>query len=271
MPELPEVETTVRGIRSFIENQIIEKVTVRHSKLRWPIEKNIQMILKNTVISSVTRRAKYILINTKKGTIIIHLGMSGSLRIVDSNTVAEKHDYVDIEFSNQFILRFRDPRRFGAFLWTDKPVMNHSLLIHLGPEPLNKQFNAEYLTKQAESRNVAVKVFIMDSKVVVGIGNIYAAEALFIAGINPKRPAKNVSKKEYAKLVVAIKMILRKAIKKGGTTLKDFVNSQGNPGYFALHLKVYGKSGKPCENCNKKLELISLGQRSTVYCPQCQK
>lgn len=270
MPELPEVETTLRGILPHIKDTKISKVTVRHHRLRWPIPQNIDEVIKNQRITDIIRRGKYLLFITPIGTMIMHLGMSGSLRILTQETPPKKHDHLDIEFSNHKILRLTDPRRFGAVLWTTDAPSEHALLKNLGPEPLSRDLTGHYLWQKARKRKIAIKSFIMDSKVVVGVGNIYATEALFAAGINPKKSAGKISEANYELLTEAIKKILKSAIKQGGTTLKDFVNSEGKPGYFSLHLKAYGRSGLPCENCGTKLKEIRLGQRSTVYCPRCQ-
>jgi len=271
MPELPEVETTLKGIEPHVIHQKIMEVTIRHFGLRWPIAANIKQILTHLRIDQLERRGKYLLFKTSKGTLILHLGMSGRLRIVTAETPVQKHDHVDIEFGNHKILRFTDPRRFGAFLWTQEDPAEHELLKHLGPEPLSQDFSGHYLWEKSRSRKVAIKAFIMDSKVVVGVGNIYATEALFAAGIHPKLAAGKISASRYDLLAKEIKKILRSAIKQGGTTLKDFVNSEGKPGYFKLQLKAYGRKGLACVNCGTKMKEIRLGQRSTVYCPTCQK
>lgn len=271
MPELPEVETTLRGIKPYIEHHKIANIIVRHHQLRWPVPHNINKVLKNQTINEISRRGKYLLIRTTEGSIILHLGMSGSLRILTHPTPAQKHDHLDIELTNHKILRLTDPRRFGAFLWTTENPLQHSLLKNLGPEPLSKQFTDQYLWQRAQKRSAPIKSFIMNSQVVVGVGNIYAAEALFAAGIHPKTPAGKINQNRYEALVSAIKKILRAAIKQGGTTLKDFVNSKGQPGYFKFHLKVYGRAGLPCVQCATTLKDTRIGQRSTVYCPKCQK
>lgn len=270
MPELPEVETTLRGIEPHIKHQKIVHVTVRHYGLRWPIPRDIGETLKNQVVEDISRRGKYLLFKTKAGTFILHLGMSGRLRILDEDVPFKKHDHVDILFGNHKVLRFTDPRRFGALLWTPDEVSEHVLLKNLGPEPLTGAFSGKYLWGKSRGRKAPVKSFIMDSKVVVGVGNIYAAEALFAAKIPPKLAAGKLTEARYDALAVEIKKILKSAIKQGGTTLKDFSNSEGKPGYFSVHLKVYGRCGLPCENCGTALKEIRLGQRSTVYCPKCQ-
>lgn len=270
MPELPEVETTRRGIAPHIENNIIEKIVVRNRSLRWPIPTGLDKKLTQKKINSVTRRGKYLLINTDVGTLILHLGMSGSLRIIATNTPVEKHDHFEIQFNNGICLRLRDPRRFGAVLWTQKDPLQHKLLENLGPEPLDSVFTHNHLFEKSRKRKTTVKQFIMDSKVVVGVGNIYASESLFLAGIDPQRLAGTVSKERYQILTKAIKKILRSAIKQGGTTLKDFTSSDGKPGYFKQKLKVYDRKDQPCLVCNNPIKHLSLGQRSTFYCIHCQ-
>jgi formamidopyrimidine-DNA glycosylase len=271
LPELPEVETTRRGIEPHIENNKVSKVILRRKTLRWPITPALSKDLPGETIKSVSRRGKYLLLATKKGCVLIHLGMSGSLRIVDTNRAAAKHDHVDIVFANRKVLRYTDPRRFGCILWDTESIESHPLLISLGPEPLSEEFHTDYLFQKSRTRTVAVKTFIMDSKVVVGVGNIYANESLFLAGINPKRNAGKISKPRYEKLVECIQQVLQQAIDVGGTTLKDFTGSDGEPGYFAQSLHVYGRKGEPCYVCEGTLKEIRQGQRSTVYCSQCQK
>ena len=271
MPELPEVETTRRGIEPHIENNKVSKVILRRKTLRWPITPALSKDLPGETIQSVSRRGKYLLLATQKGCLLIHLGMSGSLRIVESSRAAAKHDHVDVVFANNKVLRYTDPRRFGCILWETEPIEAHPLLASLGPEPLEDNFHTDYLFKKSRRRNIAVKTFIMDSKVVVGVGNIYANESLFLAGISPKRSAGKISKPRYEKLVECIQQVLQQAIDVGGTTLKDFTGSDGEPGYFAQSLHVYGRRGEPCHGCNGTLKEIRQGQRSTVYCPQCQK
>ncbi len=271
MPELPEVETTLRGIQPHIETKKVSKIIVRNHQLRWPVPAQLSAFLADETIHTAKRRGKYILLYTNKGTVILHLGMSGSLRILTQAVPPKKHDHLDFLFTNQTILRYTDPRRFGACLWTEENPALHPLLINLGPEPLEKNFTGKYLSQCGQTKKMPIKSLIMDSKIVVGVGNIYAAEALFAAGINPTSPAKNISQKKYHELVTQIKKILRFAIKKGGTSLKDFVDSNGKPGYFKLQLKVYGREGLPCKSCKTELINVRLGQRATVYCPRCQK
>ncbi len=270
MPELPEVETTRRGITPHLTHQTITKVITRHAQLRWPIPTNLTVELKAKTILEVTRRGKYLLLHFSHGTLIIHLGMSGSLRIVSSKTEVGKHDHFDLMLTNGNVLRFTDPRRFGCILWTNDDPALHVLMQKLGPEPLSSSFNAHYLYEHSRNRKVAIKTFIMNSSVVVGVGNIYANEALFRAGIHPKRSAQIITKDQYLKLVTAIKTVLKEAIKVGGTTLRNFVASDGKPGYFKQQLEVYGRAKLACRKCHTKLREIRIAQRSTVYCPKCQ-
>ncbi len=271
MPELPEVETTRRGIAPHIEGKTVSDLIVRHHQLRWPVPRGLKKRLSGHKINNVSRRAKYLLLRFDHGTLILHLGMSGSLRIIKANTVAEKHDHIDIILNNGKALRLTDPRRFGAVLWTKEQPEQHELLAHLGPEPLGEAFDSDTLYQQSRNRKSSIKQFIMDGKVVVGVGNIYASEALFLAGINPKRIANNVSKARYEKLTAAIKQVLAAAIEQGGTTLRDFVGGDGKPGYFAQQLNVYGRDGEPCHSCGTKIKQITQGQRSSYYCPRCQR
>jgi len=270
MPELPEVETTCRGIAPHIEGKLVTGVIVRQKQLRWPISPEISTILPGLRINNVTRRAKYLLINTDKGTLIIHLGMSGSLRVIDAGISPEKHEHVDIIFGDNTCLRYKDPRRFGCLLWTSATINEHKLIRLLGPEPLSDAFDIDDFYPKAKAKKAPIKSLIMDGRVVVGVGNIYASEALFQAGIHPKRAANNISKKRLKKLIVAIKEILAKAIEQGGTTLKDFVNSEGKPGYFQQTLNVYGRANKLCNTCSTPIKQITIAQRSSFYCHRCQ-
>lgn len=280
MPELPEVETTRKGILPYIEEQTIIDIIIRQPKLRWLISPEIHKA-EGAIIKSVKRRGKYILLEAELdqktiGTVIIHLGMSGSLRVIDAGLTPEKHDHIDIAFDNGKAIRLRDPRRFGAVLWTTSNPLKHKLLRSLGPEPLSQkhiehqEFNAEYLYQQSRNRSVSIKQFIMNAHIVVGVGNIYACESLFKAGISPKRLAGKTSKKRYKKLVEMIKEVLSQAIEQGGTTLRDFVQAEGNPGYFQQKLFVYGRGKQPCLHCDKDIKQIKQGQRSTFYCSNCQ-
>jgi formamidopyrimidine-DNA glycosylase len=270
MPELPEVETTCRGIAPHIEGQTIKQVIIRQPKLRWPVPETLEQTLSGLSIQSVSRRAKYLLLSTASGTMLLHLGMSGSLRLMPPGQTAGKHDHIDFIFNNETVLRFNDPRRFGAVLWTAEPIEDHQLLKNLGPEPLLSDFSGELLCSLSKKRKIAVKSFIMDSRIVVGVGNIYANEALFMAGIQPTRQAGKVSLARYQKLAECIRVVLQQAIQQGGTTLKDFVNEAGKPGYFQQQLKVYGRAGLPCVDCNQPLTETRIANRSTVFCANCQ-
>ncbi len=269
MPELPEVEVSRLGISPWLLNQTINKIIVRDKRLRWPVPDEIFLAEGKTIVN-IRRRAKYLLIDVGDGEIILHLGMSGKLRVIDAAFPSIKHDHIDIVLSNGKCLRFNDPRRFGACLWQPKGE-THTLLSKLGPEPLTDDFDAERLVALSKGKKSPVKTFIMDNDVVVGVGNIYANEALFMSGIDPRRAAGRVSAKRYALLTAAIKEVLAKAIEQGGTTLKDFAQSDGNPGYFAQHLRVYGRAGKECEVCSTEIKSVVIGQRNTFYCPNCQK
>ena len=269
MPELPEVETSRRGIEPHITGSEILKVTIRNRSLRWPVSKSVDRNLTDNHVTSVERRAKYLLINTPTGSAILHLGMSGSVFIVNHGTAAGVHDHVDIDFANGKTLRFRDPRRFGSLHWSRDPL-SHKLLKSLGPEPLGDEFDAEYLWQASRGRRVSVKQFIMNANVVVGVGNIYASEALFLASINPRTAAGRISETRYATLVAAIKDVLGKAIRAGGTTLRDFYGGDGEAGYFQQQLEAYGREGEPCRRCDSPITAITQGQRSTYYCKRCQ-
>ncbi len=270
MPELPEVETTRRGIEPHVNGQKVLSVVTRAKKLRWPIPNQLNKKLSQQVITSVNRRGKYLLLNTDPGTLIIHLGMSGSLRVTDASAAAQKHDHVDVVFKKN-ILRLRDPRRFGAVLWTTKDPHTHKLLASLGPEPLEEEFTAQHLYQTSRNRRISVKEFIMNSHVVVGVGNIYATEALFTSKIHPLRAAGKISLPRYEILVSAIKEILADAITRGGTTLRDFTREDGKPGYFQQELQVYGRTKQPCVVCSHPLRSTKQGQRTTTYCTRCQR
>jgi formamidopyrimidine-DNA glycosylase len=270
MPELPEVETVCSGLRPLIVGQTIVRFDVRIDKLRWPVPPELRLVLPGQTIRTVSRRAKYILIEVDTGTMLIHLGMSGVVQLLQAETPLQKHDHIDLVFSNGNCLRMNDPRRFGAWLWSDGPVADHPRICHLGPEPLSENFNAAILHEQSHSRRVAVKNFIMDQKVVVGVGNIYASEALFRAGIDPIRPAGQISLSRYRKLVIEIKKVLAEAIEQGGTTIRDFTSAEGSPGYFAQRLMVYGREDQPCVACKEPIRNQRIGGRSSFYCPKCQ-
>ncbi|CAE6881771.1 8-dihydro-8-oxoguanine (8-oxoG). Has AP (apurinic apyrimidinic) lyase activity and introduces nicks in the DNA strand. Cleaves the DNA backbone by beta-delta elimination to generate a single-strand break at the site of the removed base with both 3'- and 5'-phosphates [Vibrio sp. B1REV9] len=269
MPELPEVEVSRMGISPHLIGQTIKAFVFRTPKLRWDIPQELKQ-LEGQVVRNISRRAKYLLIETDKGTAIVHLGMSGSLRVLDADFPAAKHDHVDLKLTNGKVLRYNDPRRFGAWLWC---ALNesHAVLEHMGPEPLTEEFNADYVAERAKGKRVAIKQFIMDNKVVVGVGNIYANESLFKSRIHPTRPAGKLSIKEWQLLVENIKATLEIAIQQGGTTLKDFAQADGKPGYFAQELQVYGKAGEPCPECGEALQEQKIGQRNTFFCGSCQK
>lgn len=271
MPELPEVETTRRGIAPALEGQRIRKLEVRQRKLRWPVPEGLEERLRNQPVLSVRRRAKYLLLETPGGSAMVHLGMSGSMRIVQAHEQPEKHDHFDIVTEQNEAIRFNDPRRFGSLLWCGSNPDSHPLLASLGPEPLSDEFDGAALWLAARNRTVAIKQFIMNSHVVVGVGNIYASEALFRAGINPKRAAGKTSATRMERLANAIKDVLGEAIQVGGTTLRDYRNSDGKPGYFKQQLNVYERSGKPCRACSSPVKRIIQGQRASYYCPRCQR
>jgi len=271
MPELPEVETSRRGIEPHLRNRTITDISIRQHRLRWPIPKDLPALAMGQKIRDVCRRAKYIYLKLDNGSIIIHLGMSGSLRICSAKIPPGKHDHIDITVSGNRILRLRDPRKFGCVLWTDQDINEHKLIRSLGPEPLEDGFTADYLHGKAKKRSCSVKSFIMNSHIVVGVGNIYASESLFKAGINPKRKAGSVSLARFEKLVAAIKSTLHESIEQGGTTLRDFTSEDGKPGYFAQKLLVYGLAGEPCSVCSEPVKQITQQARSTFYCSNCQK
>jgi len=271
MPELPEVETTRRGIAQTMTGQVIGTVIVREPRLRWRLPDNFAAQLQGQTVRAVRRRAKYLLIDLEHGCLIVHLGMSGSLRVMPASTSALKHDHVDIVLDSSQCLRFNDPRRFGSMHYTAATPADHPLLKKLAPEPLSAEFNADYLARKARHRKVAIKQFIMNGNLVVGVGNIYASEALFRAGIRPSRATGRVTKVELAKLVKAIKVVLSAAIRAGGTTLRDYVNADGAPGYFKQKLFVYERAGEPCRKCKTPIKQLKHGQRSTYYCAHCQQ
>lgn len=270
MPELPEVETIRSGLEPLLFGQVIRSVTIRQPRLRYPVPEHLEEIICNQHITALERRGKYLLVKLETGDIIVHLGMSGSLRYVTDGAEPEPHDHLDLNLERG-ILRYRDPRRFGLVLW--HPVtapQQHRLLLKLGPEPLGKDFSAAYLARRAAGSRRAVKNFIMDSHVVAGVGNIYANEALFLARIHPLRHAGTLSSAEWNDMQHSIVEVLRAAIKSGGTTLQDFVDSSGQPGYFQQQLLVYGRDGAPCPECGTSLCKQVIGQRSSWFCPQCQ-
>jgi formamidopyrimidine-DNA glycosylase len=271
MPELPEVETARRGIAPHLIGERIRAVVVRQKQLRWPIPAALVKSLPGQIIRAVERRAKYILLRTDAGTALLHLGMSGSLRIVPCSTAPLKADHVDIALANGQCLRLRDPRRFGSLLWTTGDPAQHKLLRNLGPEPLGPDFTGDYLFRASRGRKLAARDFLMNSHVLAGVGNIYANEALFLAGIRPNRAAGRISRERCQRLAEAIRDTLEGAIRAGGTTLRDFQNADGLPGYFQQTLNVYGRKGELCRACGKPIRAIKLGQRSAFYCPSCQR
>lgn len=269
MPELPEVETTRRGIAPHLEGHCIERLVVRQRQLRWPVPA-AAMTLRNARVLGVRRRAKYLLIDTDQGQLLLHLGMSGSLRVLPAGHPAGKHDHVDLLLDSGKLLRLNDPRRFGAVLFSREPD-RHPRLLALGPEPLTDDFNGDWLAARARGRKQSVKTFIMDNHTVVGVGNIYAQESLFLAGIHPGRAAGRISAARWQNLAEVIKQVLAAAIAAGGTTLRDFTRVDGQPGYFSQALHVYGRSGQACLTCGGVLKGLKQGQRSTVYCSKCQR
>lgn len=270
MPELPEVETTRRGIAPYVTGRRVVEARLRRPDLRWPIPPEISRELPGQRIEAVRRRAKYLLLDAQTGSVILHLGMSGSLRVLAQDAAAKAHDHADLVLDSGRLLRLTDPRRFGALLWQPRGS-THELLRGLGPEPLGEDFDGGYLYARSRGRRSPIKHFLMDQAIVVGVGNIYAAEALFRAGIHPARAAGRVSRERYQRLADAIREILAYAIRRGGTTLRDFINPDGEPGYFEQELFVYGRAGQPCKACGTTLRDADWGQRATVYCPRCQR
>ncbi len=271
MPELPEVETTRLGLASYVIGRCVAAVVVRNPRLRQPVPAELATELPGQVVKTLERRGKYLLLGTELGTVLLHLGMSGNLRILSEAKPADPHDHVDIIFSDGSLLRFHDPRRFGLVLWIRTNPLDHPLLCDLGPEPLGLQFTGEYLYQRSRRRSVAVKAFLMDQRVVVGVGNIYVAESLFLAGIHPARAAGSIESDQYERLVAAVRKVLQTAIVQGGTTLRDFYDSSGRAGYFQLSLQVYGRAGEPCCRCHRPIDSSRLLQRSTFYCAHCQR
>ena len=270
MPELPEVETTRLGLEPLIVGQTIAAVNVRQPNLRWPVETALAARVRDQCVSSVARRGKYLLVTTEGGTLLIHLGMSGSLRFLKEPTTPSQHDHIDFVFASGSQLRFNDPRRFGSLHFTTSPL-DHWLLKNLGPEPLGEEFTADYLWKISQRRRVTIKQHLMNGRIVAGVGNIYASEALFRAGIHPKRQAGRIARHRFGPLIDAVQVVLNEAIQAGGTTLRDFVGGDGRPGYFQRELLVYGRDGEPCVQCATPIKQQHLGQRASYYCPQCQR
>jgi formamidopyrimidine-DNA glycosylase len=278
MPELPEVETIRRGIEPHVVGRTITRVVVRDPRLRWPVPRNFARTLTGGAIRAVQRRGKYLLLDvearrgerTDAGHVILHMGMTGRLSVLDAATPVRKHDHLDLELSDGRVLRFNDSRRFGAALWWPGTQPSHVLLRHMGPEPLDEAFNSGYLLVRSRGRRAPVKAFLMDGRIVVGVGNIYASEALFRARIRPQRPAGRVTRAEWERLVPAVRAVLNDAIAAGGTTFRDFRNSGGEPGYFGQELFVYDREGQPCRRCRTPIRRTVIGQRASYYCPRCQ-
>jgi formamidopyrimidine-DNA glycosylase len=271
MPELPEVETIRQCVEGRVGGKTVREAVVRNPNLRWPVPGELPDLLAGRTVRTVDRRGKYLLLRCEGGTVLIHLGMSGRLLVRDLDTPLEKHDHVDIVFEDRTVLRLNDTRRFGCVLWTEEDPLEHPLLERLGPEPLENGFNGRHLFERSRNRIVMVKSFIMDSRVVVGVGNIYANEALFAAGIRPDRECGRISRKRYDRLAAGIKEVLQRAIDCGGTTFRDYCDAEGNPGSFALDLMVYNRAGEPCRACGATVQGSRLGQRATYYCPRCQR
>ena len=269
MPELPEVETTRLGLEPLITDKKIISIHIYKKKLRWEIPPHLTNTLKNQTIKAISRRAKYLLVQFEQGQLVMHLGMSGSIRVIPSSEPLKKHEHFEIKLDNSTSIRFHDPRRFGSILWQNRNE-TISLLKNLGPEPLSYEFDNDSLHNESIGKSKNIKTFIMDSSVVVGVGNIYASESLFLAGISPKRKAGKTSKKRFNILTESIKNVLSDAINNGGTTLNDFYSVDSNPGYFSQLLSVYGREGMPCIRCSVKIKRIIQNQRATYYCPKCQ-
>jgi formamidopyrimidine-DNA glycosylase len=270
LPELPEVETTRRGLAPFARHRHITKLEIYEPRLRWPVAADLPRKLAGQRIVRVGRRAKYLLLRLDSGTLLLHLGMSGNLRAVPADTPRLRHDHFDLVLDSGLALRFNDPRRFGSLLYTSEKLHKHPLLAHLAPEPLGAGFDTDYLWRITRGRRVAIKQLLMNSRLVVGVGNIYASEALFRARIRPQRRARTLTRAEAARLVRGVRAVLRQAIRAGGTTLRDYLGADGSPGYFRQRLYVYERRGEPCRRCGTPVRGISQGQRSTYYCPSCQ-
>ena len=271
MPELPEVETTRRGLEPAVVGRRIERIDVREPRLRWQVPADLSALATGQRIQSLRRRAKYLLFSLPNGTLIVHLGMSGSLRVLPADAPPLAHDHLDLVLDSKACLRFNDPRRFGCVLWTSEDPDHHPLLRSLGPEPLSLQFDGTTLAKAAKGRRVSIKQLLMNSQIVVGVGNIYASEALFRAGIRPRRAAGRLKAAEFDALAKSVQQVLKEAIRSGGTTLRDYVNADGMPGYFRQKLYVYERSGEPCRVCKAPIRHVVQGQRSTYFCGNCQK
>lgn len=271
MPELPEVETSRRGIAPALQDRRFSGAVVRQPSLRWPVPVDLDLKVRDQAILAVRRRAKYLLLELPNGHVIIHLGMTGKVKVVPAETPLLKHDHIDLCLDNGQVLRLNDSRRFGAVLWQPHPLETHPLLAHLGPEPLGDQFDGDWLYTRSRGLKAAVKNFIMDQKTVVGVGNIYASESLFRAGIHPSRAAGRISLARYQHLASCIRQVLQDALERGGTTLRDYVSPDGSPGYFSLDLAVYGRTDQPCSRCDSRIQRRVIGQRASYFCPACQR
>jgi len=276
MPELPEVEVTRQGIAPHLEGRLLRGAQVRESRLRWPVPADLDALVRGREVAAVRRRAKYLVLDLARSgrpaaALLIHLGMSGSLRVVPETAPLNRHDHLDLRLDEGSVLRLRDPRRFGAVLWTEEEPELHQRLVGLGPEPLGPELTGAYLYQRSRGRTATVKAFLMDAGVVVGVGNIYASEALFRAGIHPGRAAGRVGRTRYARLAAAVQAVLTEAIEAGGTTLRDFTDIDGAPGYFRQQLAVYGHEGAPCPSCGRALRRTVIAQRATFHCTRCQR
>jgi formamidopyrimidine-DNA glycosylase len=271
LPELPEVETTRRGLAPHARGQRIAALRVYERRLRWPVAAGLPRQLAGQRIIATARRAKYLLLRLESGTLIVHLGMSGNLRVLPADAPRLPHDHFDLVLGSGRALRFNDPRRFGSLHFTRGDPERHRLLAHLAPEPFDRQFDGEYLWRTTRRRRLAVKQLLMNSRLVVGVGNIYASEALFRARLRPRRPARSLSRDDCTRLARAVRAVLAQAIRAGGTTLRDYLRADGSPGYFRQRLYVYERAGQPCRRCGTAVRAITQGQRSTYYCPSCQK
>jgi formamidopyrimidine-DNA glycosylase len=271
VPELPEVETTRRGLAPHLQDRRIDALVVRDRRLRWPVPRDLAKRVVGQTIRGIERRGKYLLVDCGGGWMILHLGMSGSLRVLPRDTPAGKHDHVDLVLDSGMMARLTDPRRFGALLWQARDPHDHPLLAHLGPEPLEAGFDAAFLRRRLHGRSAAIKTSLMDSRIVVGVGNIYASESLFRAGIHPRTASGRVSEQRCARLVESIRITLAAAIEAGGSTLRDFVSANGEPGYFQQTYFVYGRESEPCRVCGAAIKSLRQGQRATFYCPRCQR
>jgi formamidopyrimidine-DNA glycosylase len=271
LPELPEVETTRRGIEPYAVGRKIVRLAVHEPRLRWPVARAMSRQVAGQKIRATARRAKYLLFELDAGTLLLHLGMSGSLRVLPAGTARRRHDHIDLVLDSGQALRFNDPRRFGSLHYTDRPVNEHPLLVRLAPEPFDRAFSAAYLYRVTRRRRVAIKQLLMNSRLVVGAGNIYANEALFRARIRPQRQARTLSRADAARLVRAVRAVLKAAIRAGGTSLRDYVGADGAAGYFRQKLYVYERAGSSCRLCGTAVRHVNQAQRSSYYCPLCQK